>query len=563
MSDPRKRATLSHAPDQRRHRSVRLKKAGTQIRAVLFDFDGTLTHPGALNFPAIKQAMGCPPDSAILEYIASLQDPVEKEYARRVLDEAEEQAARSASPREGAEEILQWLIDSEIRIGIITRNAHQSVIRSLDPFNGIRSKDFQIIVTREDPVPPKPDPAGVKLAMEELAVEAHEAVMVGDYRFDMAAGNDAGVTTVLVPAEDEQRDTSGWGQDHRISSLLELKDIIGPYLPLKGGKLPNRYLQRFLETLDISDPAMLIRPAVGEDTTAVDISDEEVLILKSDPITFVSDAAARYAVTINANDIATAGARPRWFLSTLIFPPGTTPIAILDTLEALQAFCEKSGITLCGGHTEISDAVTRPVISGMIAGTVSRNGLIDKRSMSPGDAVLLTKSVAVEGTAILAQEFEAELLAAGMTPHEIASGSAFLQQIAITTEAAIAADSGRVSAMHDVTEGGLATALTELSVAGQHRIAVDLDQIPVHELTRRMCKAVDIDPLGLIGSGSLLICCRPAALSALLKNLHNAEVPVSIIGKILEPGHGIQAHRSGNPASWPVFETDELARLFS
>ena len=155
----------------------------------------------------------------------------------------------------------------------------------------------------------------------------------------------------------------------RVGDLPQLNRLIRMGVPLPAGKLPNDLLQELLDEFTFEDPALLINPGVGEDIAAVDVAQEEVLVLKSDPITFATDAIGHYAVLVNANDIATAGALPRWLLTTLLFPVGSTPSLISSIVSELREFCRTWGITLCGGHTEITDAVTRPVVCGMMAGT--------------------------------------------------------------------------------------------------------------------------------------------------------------------------------------------------
>ena len=287
-----------------------------------------------------------------------------------------------------------------------------------------------------------------------------------------------------------------------------------------------------------------------------------MLVLKSDPITFATDAVGHYAVLVNANDIATAGATPRWFMTTLLFPPGTTGSAIWLTMDELNRISSKYAITLCGGHTEITDAVTRPVVIGSLVGTVARKNLIDKSSMRPGDKVLMTKAVAVEGTAIIAREFEARLKALNVSDEQIQNGRQLLDQISIMEEAKLAVNVGGVSAMHDVTEGGLATALFELSAAGGYGIRVEMDAIPVFPETEHICRLLDISPLGLIGSGTLLICCRPEQSEKMMHALLTAGVRVTCIGEVLDQTTGISAYTHAGPRTWPTFEVDEIARLF-
>jgi len=176
--------------------------------------------------------------------------------------------------------------------------------------------------------------------------------------------------------------------------------------------------------------------------------------------------------------------------------------------------------------------------------------------------VLLTKGVAVEGTAIIAGELADRLMELGMTAAEVDECRGFVQRIGVLAEAAVARDHEGIVAMHDVTEGGLATALRELSVAGGHGIEIEIDAIPVFPQTARLCTLLGLDPLGLIGSGSLLICCRDDGHRRLLEAIRAARVEVSCIGRVTAPGGGVEAVRQGVGVTWPSFEVDELARLF-
>ena len=198
----------------------------------------------------------------------------------------------------------------------------------------------------------------------------------------------------------------------------------------------------------------------------------------------------------------------------------------------------------------------------MMAGTVAKSDLIDKRNMGVGDRVLLTKAIAVEGTAIIAREFGDRLKKRAMTDREIKTCRGFLSSISIILEAKIAAQSEATSAMHDVTEGGLATALEELSSAGNHRIRIEVDKIPVFPETRKVCGLLGINPLGLIGSGSLLICCRKAGCENLMAAIRKADIEVACIGEVLEEGQGIEARTDQKQLDWPCFEADEITKLF-
>ncbi len=538
-----------------------MKYRPIRVEAVIFDFDGTLTRPGALDFPAFKKSIGCPVDKPVLEFIENLSDPSQKQRAWVELDEFELAAAEQAEPNTGAEELIDYLGSTGLRLGIISRNNRPSIERAFKNFTKVTPGDFDIILTRDDAVRPKPDPEGIRQVIRAMNIDTDRVLVVGDFIFDIQAGNAAGVATVFLDNHASSTPQAA-PCDYRISELGELKNIIRMSMPLPAGKFPNDLLDAFFGQFRFRDPAMLIHPGVGEDTAAVDIEKEEVLVLKSDPITFATDAIGQYAVLVNANDIATAGARPRWMLTTLLFPCGVTGAEIWETMQELQDICRQQGITLCGGHTEITDAVTRPVITGTLAGTVLKKKLVDKRNMRPGDQVLLTKAIAVEGTAIIAREFADRLLHLGMGEADIDACKQFLARISILPEAGIAAGIEGVSAMHDITEGGLATALKELSIAGRHSIRVHMDRIPVFPQTEQISRLMGIDPMGLIGSGSLLICCRKDDADELLRQIRYAGIEVACIGEVLDPGQGIQAERDGRPVPWPCFEVDEIARLF-
>jgi hydrogenase expression/formation protein HypE len=531
------------------------------IKAVLFDFDGTLTKPGALNFPLLKETIGCPSDSPVLEFIESLPTRSQRDEATAVLERFEKDAAAISKPNPGAQDLIHYLRSKALAVGIITRNTLLSVKRSLKNFKDIDISSFDIVISRETPVRLKPSGDGIILAAEMLKIDVNQMIMVGDYIFDIHAGQTAGCVTVFIDYKNAS-DAEKIDSDFIVSGFEEIKDIVRLGLPLSPGKLPNDLLETFLDGFNFHDPSVLINAGVGEDAAAVDIVQEEVLVIKSDPITFATDSIGHYAVLINANDIATSGAAPRWFLTTLLFPTGVTPSAIRQVMHELESMCRRWNITLCGGHTEITDAVTRPVITGMMVGTVTKDRLIDKRNIQPGDSLLVTKALAVEGTAVIARDHGDRLRSLGMSESEIQACKQLLSSIGILEEAKIASDSGWGVAMHDVTEGGLATALMELSIACGYRIWINMDDIPVFSLTEKICRLLHIDPMGLIGSGSLLICCRRNKNDPLMKKIRNAGIDIVRIGEVMEAGCGIEAVKKSGAVPWPSFEVDEITRLY-
>ncbi|MGD8702487.1 MAG: HAD-IA family hydrolase [Desulfosarcina sp.] len=532
-----------------------------RIDAVLFDFDGTLTQPGALDFSVIKRAIGCPQKTPVLEFMASVEDGHQRMAMARQLDRFELAGAAASRPNLGAEHLVAFIRSRGLPVGILTRNSRASVCKALENFASLRLAHIDVMVTREDPVKIKPSGEGVLLAARKMGVDPAHLLMVGDFRFDMEAGRQAGALTAYLSNGAPTPDAVDC--HFFVQRLSELVPIVDEGRSLATGKLPNAFLDELLAQHRIEDPTVIVGPSVGEDTAAVDIEGAEVLVLKSDPITFATVSIGRYAVLINANDMATAGAEARWMLATLLLPSGFSRSQVRQIFADLHTACKKWGITLCGGHTEITDAVSRPVVAGMMAGTISRRDLIRKSRMAPGDRILVTKGIAVEGTAIVAAEFGDLLLEKGMPASEIDACRYLESQVSIYPEARIAWTVDGVSALHDVTEGGIATALAELSQAGGRGMHIRIDALPVYSQTRRLGKLLGIDPLGLIGSGSLLICCHPEWCDHLVSTLEQSGIAVADIGVVTQDQPGIEATKNGLPAAWPTFEVDEITRLFA
>ena len=332
---------------------------------------------------------------------------------------------------------------------------------------------------------------------------------------------------------------------------------------LPVGKLPVELLQELLARYGGQDERLVVGPRVGEDAAALDLG-EQYLVVKSDPITFATDEIGWYVVTINANDIATMGATPRWFLLTMLLPEGKTDRALVERVfEQVDQACQSLNVVLCGGHTEITAGVERPLAVGVMLGEVAKADLVQTAGAQPGDEVILTKGIAIEGTAVLAREM-GEQLAGKVGQRLVARGRQFLRKpgVSVVRDAEIVRQAGRPHAMHDPTEGGLATGLWELAQASGHGIVVDLAQVYQLPETVAFCRALDLDPLGLLGSGALLVTASPVDARRMVEALGVAGIRASIIGRVIDGPPLVHAATADGVVSFPTFARDELARLF-
>lgn len=332
---------------------------------------------------------------------------------------------------------------------------------------------------------------------------------------------------------------------------------------LPVGKLPPELLARWLAGAPVQDERLVLGPGVGLDCAVIDAG-PTLWVLKSDPITFASDEIGWYAIQVNANDIATTGATPRWFLMTLLLPEGSTTEDLVEQIgqQVFQA-CREIDVSVIGGHTEITYGLDRPILVGTLIGEVDRQRLVTPRGARPGDRLLLTKGVPIEATAILAREFP-QLAREALSPAELAQACGFLHDpgISVLREARLAMGAGQVTAMHDPTEGGLASALWELAEASQCSLVVDPSAVPIPPLSARLCQAFAIDPLAAIASGALLLTAPSGDARSIRQALVAEGIPCAEIGEVEKGPVSVQREARDGLEPFPRPERDEIARIF-
>ena len=330
------------------------------------------------------------------------------------------------------------------------------------------------------------------------------------------------------------------------------------------GKFPHSLLEKLLQQAVVSDPQVILGPGVGEDAAVLDLGDA-LLVAKSDPITFATDRIGWYAVQVNANDVACTGGVPRWFLATLLVPQRFTEDQAADLFNQVLDACNAIGVTLVGGHSEVTYGIDRPLVTGTMLGVVTPDRLVRTGGAQEGDSIVVTKGIAIEGTALLALERTEDLRNAGILDTIITQSAELLDSpgISVITDAQTACDTVQVHSMHDVTEGGLVTGLREIASASGLGLAIEEDSVPVLPVTSQVCQALELDPLGLLASGALLITLPPADVPALLSALENNGIDGWEIGLMLALEEGLISIGREGEVELPQFNRDELARYLS
>jgi hydrogenase maturation factor len=341
--------------------------------------------------------------------------------------------------------------------------------------------------------------------------------------------------------------------------VTKLGDILPP------GKLPGDLLGRLLERHSVHDERVLIGPGTGRDAAAIQFGDM-ALVVKTDPITFPTERSALHLVHVNANDIACQGAVPRWLLVTALLPHGSTSAESASSMFAdLNAAARQIGVSVIGGHTEITIGLDRPILVGTMLGEVAVDRLIDPRDASPGDRLLMTKTAGIEGTVILADELRSLLISRGVADNTIDSAATMIDNpgISVLAEARALCTAGALHALHDPTEGGIATAVRELALASGCGVMISRDAIPVAAETAEIATALNIDPLGMLASGSLLAAVPKASLEVAENALATARIPFAWIGKLTPPESGMRIRTGMVESALPEFEVDEVARVLA
>lgn len=326
---------------------------------------------------------------------------------------------------------------------------------------------------------------------------------------------------------------------------------------MKIGKLKIGDLKELiLKNIKNNRSEVLSCPEIGGDCAVVDVGDK-LLYLSSDPITGATEGIGQLAININANDIATSGNEPLGVMLTILAPEGTSKESLERIIKEAQSQCDKLNMSILGGHTEITDAVNRIVISTTAIGLGEKKQFLEKEKPLPGDKLLITKGVGIEGTGIIAGEKSKEL-EEQLGKELVERGKSFLNLTSVVEEGKIGSSYSK--AMHDVTEGGLLGGVWEFCELFKLGARIYSENLKVSEVTKKICDFYKIDPLKLISSGTMLMIVAEKNIEQLQEALDKKNIESFIIGELTENLNKVLIIE-GIEEEIPEPESDELYKV--
>ncbi len=337
------------------------------------------------------------------------------------------------------------------------------------------------------------------------------------------------------------------------------------------GKLKHEYLARmlrdFVSDLEVQDNRVIMGSKIGEDAAVIDMGDN-YLVAKTDPITFATDEIGYYAVNVNVNDIVCMGATPKWFQSTILLPEkGTTEELVENIFKNIHDTCESMEITVIGGHTEVTPDLNRPIIIGNLLGEVEKEKLVMTSGAESGDTLVLTKGIFIEGTSIIGREKEKELIDLGFNPEFIEKCKNYLYYpgISVYQDALLANKHFKIKSFHDPTEGGLACGIAEMTIASNTGVLIEQEKINVLPEPLELSKVFNLNPMGTISSGTLLIAIEDNEddVSDLISLFNKNNIEATKIGEFISKDKGlIIKDNNGKKKLLEYSETDEITKIF-
>ncbi|MFX1497813.1 MAG: AIR synthase related protein [Promethearchaeota archaeon] len=331
-------------------------------------------------------------------------------------------------------------------------------------------------------------------------------------------------------------------------------------------ELLRKILRNFVSDLEIKDKRIIQGSKIGEDAAVIDMGDH-LLVAKTDPVTFVTNEIGYYSVIVNVNDVVCTGATPKWFQSTILLPERNTNEDLIESIfKSIHDTCDSLNISVIGGHTEVTVSIDRPIVIGSLLGEVEKEKLVTSSGILPDDALILTKGIFIEGTSIIGREKEKILLELGYNSKFIDKCKNYLFNpgISIYNDALLANQNFKINGMHDPTEGGLATGIAEMVLASNIGVLVDEKKISILPEPLELSKIFNLNPMGTISSGSLLISIEDKYAIELVEYLSKRNIKADKIGTFTSKNQkALILDRNNAKKPLKYSEIDEIIKIFN
>ena len=326
---------------------------------------------------------------------------------------------------------------------------------------------------------------------------------------------------------------------------------------MKVGKLDSELLRKIVfNNITYHRDEVTIRPGIGEDCAVIDFG-EYACIISTDPITGTANEIGRLAVHVACNDIASNGAQPLGLMLTIMAPESTTEEDIENIMKQAGKAAAELKVEIIGGHTEITNAVNRVIISATALGRQLKDKVISAGGARPGDRIIMTKNLALEGTAIIANDWE-DRLRKDLGNDLLEEAKSMMNDISVVKEGVVAGEMG-ASGMHDITEGGLLGAVWEMCEASSVGALLYKDKVFIAHSTEKICNYFSIDPFRLISSGCMLITIAEPKAESLVKVLESHGIRASVIGEITKTARYMRDGENFIPIEAP--QSDDLYKI--
>lgn len=285
---------------------------------------------------------------------------------------------------------------------------------------------------------------------------------------------------------------------------------------------------------------VLVGPRHGVDVSVIRIDKQRVMITSCDPLSFIPqigpEDSARMSAYEVASDLATSGNLPKFAMIDLNLPPHMTDDTLIRYWRSFHKTCRELGIAIVGGHTGRFEGCDYSIIgTATLWTTCGESDYLTSMMAQDGDDLILTKTAAYGATSVLARTFPRTVKKA-LGPSLFSRAQQYFALSNIVNDALVASGGGihenGVTAMHDATEGGVVAALIEIAEASGLGGSVMLDEIPVSDETRLLCRLFEIDPLISLGEGSLVVACTPRRTDKVLERLRSKGIRATVVGKL-------------------------------